>query len=122
MKTLLWIPTVVLMLPACGLSRKNTQTAPQQMERFDRTTRTWVPINAASATAMEAPRHRMEPEPSTDTAKVLGATPPPMPAPQPGGTADTATANPEPPGMLKRAGQAATAPLRWLGLGKSSGA
>jgi len=97
---------------ACGTSRRAKQVSgPSQPERFDPTTRSWVPATATMVRPATLPPSSLAAEKSAEGVKVIDSTDPatkPTAAPQAA----------EEPGTLKKVGRTATAPLRWMGLGK----
>jgi hypothetical protein len=104
-----------LLTTACGSSRRAKQVAgPSQPERFDPTTRSWVPADAPMVRPATLPTATLAAEKSAEGIKIIDSIDP--------ATKPASAAQPEAePGTLQKVGRTASAPLRWIGLGKGDG-
>ena len=118
------IPLLMLLggLSSCSLLPGSSpepaaSTSLSQTQRFDPTTRTWISEPLTPAQQATASSVTLREEKASAEAQVLSTTtPPPVSAETPAAEVADATME-EQPGMLGRVGRAASAPLRWVGLG-----
>jgi hypothetical protein len=109
-----------LLATACGSARRAKQVAgPTQAERFDPTTRSWVPADATMVRPATLPTSTLAAEKSAEGVKIIDSVDPAA-RPQPATAA--AAAPQEDSSTLKKVSRGATAPLRWIGLGKKDDA
>ena len=120
---LLPVFSLPLLLSACGLfSRSGTNEVTPvltQTEHFDPTTHSWVTTPSSAPQASASQQMNLREEKAPESATILSSKDPNALPPPPEG-AEAASEEADQPGMLGRVGRAATAPLRWVGLGRDA--
>ena len=112
-KTPLLLAGLAGLLCACGSSRGTNQpTYLSQAQRYDPTTRAWVPVTSPTVLPATVSPQSLPPEKTSDTVKVLNAS-----SGVPAAATEAPLPTEEKPGLFKRVGRAATSPLRWVGIG-----